>query len=132
MKDCRGRVLVHCQAGISRSATICLAYLMMKKRVRLEEAFEFVKQRRSIISPNFSFMGQLLQFESQVLTTTTTTSSSCAAEAASPSGPLRERGKATPTPTSQFVFSFPVSVGVHSAPSSLPYLHSPITTSPSC
>lgn len=132
VKDCRGRVLVHCQAGISRSATICLAYLMMKKRVRLEEAFEFVKQRRSIISPNFSFMGQLLQFESQVLTTTTTTSSSCAAEAASPSGPLRERGKATPTPTSQFVFSFPVSVGVHSAPSSLPYLHSPITTSPSC
>lgn len=121
-------MLVHCQAGISRSATICLAYLMMKKRVRLEEAFEFVKQRRSIISPNFSFMGQLLQFESQVLTTT------CAAEAASPSGPLplRERGKATPTPTSQFVFSFPVSVGVHSAPSSLPYLHSPITTSPSC
>uniref|UniRef100_A0A8C5USK5 Dual specificity protein phosphatase n=1 Tax=Microcebus murinus TaxID=30608 RepID=A0A8C5USK5_MICMU len=126
VKDCRGRVLVHCQAGISRSATICLAYLMMKKRVRLEEAFEFVKQRRSIISPNFSFMGQLLQFESQVLAT------SCAAEAASPSGPLRERGKATPTPTSQFVFSFPVSVGVHSAPSSLPYLHSPITTSPSC
>ncbi|CAD7680232.1 unnamed protein product [Nyctereutes procyonoides] len=126
VKDRRGRVLVHCQAGISRSATICLAYLMMKKRVRLEEAFEFVKQRRSIISPNFSFMGQLLQFESQVLAT------SCAAEAASPSGPLRERGQATPTPTSQFVFSFPVSVGVHAAPSSLPYLHSPITTSPSC
>lgn len=126
VKECRGRVLVHCQAGISRSATICLAYLMMKKRVRLEEAFEFVKQRRSIISPNFSFMGQLLQFESQVLAT------SCAVEAASPSGPLRERGKATPTPTSQFVFSFPVSVGVHAAPSSLPYLHSPITTSPSC
>ncbi|XP_030421445.1 dual specificity protein phosphatase 4 [Gopherus evgoodei] len=126
VKDCHGRVLVHCQAGISRSATICLAYLMMKKRVKLEEAFEFVKQRRSIISPNFSFMGQLLQFESQVLAT------SCAAEAASPSGTLRERGKASSTPTSQFVFSFPVSVGMHATPSSLPYLHSPITTSPSC
>ncbi|XP_074850041.1 dual specificity protein phosphatase 4 [Carettochelys insculpta] len=126
VKDCHGRVLVHCQAGISRSATICLAYLMMKKQVKLEEAFEFVKQRRSIISPNFSFMGQLLQFESQVLAT------SCAAEAASPSGALRERGKASATPTSQFVFSFPVSVGVHTTPSSLPYLHSPITTSPSC
>lgn len=126
VKECCGRVLVHCQAGISRSATICLAYLMMKKRVKLEEAFEFVKQRRSIISPNFSFMGQLLQFESQVLAT------SCAVEAASPSGTLRERGKATSTPTSQFVFSFPVSVGVHATPSSLPYLHSPITTSPSC
>ncbi|XP_024075608.1 dual specificity protein phosphatase 4 isoform X2 [Terrapene carolina triunguis] len=126
VKDCHGRVLVHCQAGISRSATICLAYLMMKKRVKLEEAFEFVKQRRSIISPNFSFMGQLLQFESQVLAT------SCAAEAASPSGTLRERGKASSTPTSQFVFSFPVSVGMHTTPSSIPYLHSPITTSPSC
>lgn len=126
VKECCGRVLVHCQAGISRSATICLAYLMMKKRVKLEEAFEFVKQRRSIISPNFSFMGQLLQFESQVLAT------SCAVEAASPSGTLRERGKAASTPNSQFVFSFPVSVGVHAAPSSLPYLHSPITMSPSC
>nr|XP_054489888.1 dual specificity protein phosphatase 4 isoform X1 [Agelaius phoeniceus] len=126
VKECCGRVLVHCQAGISRSATICLAYLMMKKRVKLEEAFEFVKQRRSIISPNFSFMGQLLQFESQVLAT------SYAVEAVSPSGTLRERGKATSTPTSQFVFSFPVSVGVHATPSSLPYLHSPITTSPSC
>ncbi|XP_031409119.1 dual specificity protein phosphatase 4 [Meleagris gallopavo] len=126
VKECCGRVLVHCQAGISRSATICLAYLMMKKRVKLEEAFEFVKQRRSIISPNFSFMGQLLQFESQVLAT------SCAVEAASPSGTLRERGKTTSTPTSQFVFSFPVSVGVHATPSNLPYLHSPITTSPSC
>ncbi|NXW95111.1 DUS4 phosphatase, partial [Alopecoenas beccarii] len=115
VKECCGRVLVHCQAGISRSATICLAYLMMKKRVKLEEAFEFVKQRRSIISPNFSFMGQLLQFESQVLAT------SCAVEAVSPSGTLRERGKAASTPTSQFVFSFPVSVGVHATPSSLPY-----------
>ncbi|XP_060092925.1 dual specificity protein phosphatase 4 [Heteronotia binoei] len=126
VKACHGRVLVHCHAGISRSATICLAYLIMKKRVKLEEAFEFVKQRRSIISPNFSFMGQLLQFESQVLAT------SCAAEVASPTGTLRERGNTASTPTSQFVFSFPVSVAVHSTPSNLPFLHSPITTSPTC
>ncbi|KAM4710012.1 LOW QUALITY PROTEIN: dual specificity protein phosphatase 4-like [Discoglossus pictus] len=116
--------LVHCQCWISRFChQSAMAYLMMKKRVKLEEAFEFVKQRRSIISPNFSFMGQLLQFESQVLTT------SCAAEAASPSATLRERSKPSSSPTSPFVFSFPVSVA---APSSLPYLHSPITTSPSC
>ncbi|KAJ8397111.1 hypothetical protein AAFF_G00009650 [Aldrovandia affinis] len=99
VKDSSGRVLVHCQAGISRSATICLAYLMKRKRVRLEEAFEFVKQRRSVISPNFSFMGQLLQFESQVLATT------CSAEAASPSATRGTRPEASP-----FVFSFPVSV----------------------
>ncbi|XP_077073364.1 dual specificity protein phosphatase 1 [Siphateles boraxobius] len=107
-----GRVFVHCQAGISRSATICLAYLMRTNRVRLEEAFEFVKQRRSIISPNFSFMGQLLQFESQVLA-----SSSCSSAAGSPA-----IGK------SNTVFNFPV----HSTASPLSFLHSPITTSPSC
>ena len=135
MKDSSGRVLVHCQAGISRSATICLAYLMMRKRVRLDEAFEFVRQRRSIISPNFSFMGQLLQFESQVLAT------SCAAEvAASPLATLGSSSKAVSsssasaaTPTSPFIFSFPVSVVAHGAqPSGLAYLHSPSTTSPSC
>uniref|UniRef100_A0A8C6S2G1 Dual specificity protein phosphatase n=1 Tax=Nannospalax galili TaxID=1026970 RepID=A0A8C6S2G1_NANGA len=67
VKSSGGRVLVHCQAGISRSATICLAYLIQSRRVRLDEAFDFVKQRRGVISPNFSFMGQLLQFETQVL-----------------------------------------------------------------
>ncbi|XP_066495717.1 dual specificity protein phosphatase 2 [Tiliqua scincoides] len=67
VKNSGGRVLVHCQAGISRSATICLAYLIQSRRVRLEEAFDFVKQRRGVISPNFGFMGQLLQFETEVL-----------------------------------------------------------------
>ncbi|CAK6950709.1 dual specificity protein phosphatase 2 [Scomber scombrus] len=67
VKQSGGRVLVHCQAGISRSATICLAYLMHTQRVRLEEAFDFVKQRRQVISPNLAFMGQLLQFETDVL-----------------------------------------------------------------
>ncbi|KAJ8396917.1 hypothetical protein AAFF_G00012400 [Aldrovandia affinis] len=66
-KERGGRVLVHCQAGISRSATICLAYLIHSRRVRLDEAFDFVKQRRRVISPNLAFMGQLLQFETDVL-----------------------------------------------------------------
>ncbi|KPP68363.1 dual specificity protein phosphatase 2-like [Scleropages formosus] len=67
VKESGGRVLVHCQAGISRSATICLAYLIHSLRVRLDEAFDFVKQRRRVISPNLAFMGQLLQFETDVL-----------------------------------------------------------------
>lgn len=67
VKQSGGRVLVHCQAGISRSATICLAYLMHTQRVRLNEAFDFVKQRRNVISPNLAFMGQLLQFETDIL-----------------------------------------------------------------
>ncbi|XP_068596149.1 dual specificity protein phosphatase 1 [Brachionichthys hirsutus] len=111
-----GRVFVHCQAGISRSATICLAYLMRTNRVKLDEAFEFVKQRRSVISPNFSFMGQLLQFESQVLA-----SSTCSSEAGSPA-----------IGNGNTVFNFPVSIPVHASAGQLSFLHSPITTSPSC
>ncbi|XP_013855048.1 dual specificity protein phosphatase 1 [Austrofundulus limnaeus] len=120
VKSKGGRVFVHCQAGISRSATICLAYLMRANRVKLDEAFEFVKQRRSIISPNFSFMGQLLQFESQVLA-----SSTCSSEAGSPALGGGGGGGGS-------VFNFPVSIPVHTSATQRSFLHSPITTSPSC
>lgn len=40
---------------------------MHTQRVKLDEAFDFVKQRRRVISPNLAFMGQLLQFETDVL-----------------------------------------------------------------
>ncbi|XP_048585365.1 dual specificity protein phosphatase 1 isoform X2 [Nematostella vectensis] len=67
VKASGGRVLVHCQAGISRSATICLAYLISRLNFRLDEAYEYVKKRRSVISPNFNFMGQLLHYETQTM-----------------------------------------------------------------
>ena len=58
-----GRVLVHCAMGISRSATIVLAYLMYKYRVPLNTAYEFVKARRPEINPNPGFMTILQQYE---------------------------------------------------------------------
>lgn len=75
VKNSKGRVLVHCQAGISRSATICLAYLISRHRLRLDEAYEYVKKRRSVISPNFNFMGQLLTWETETQLTDRATSS---------------------------------------------------------
>ncbi|XP_048853928.1 uncharacterized protein si:dkey-175m17.7 isoform X2 [Brienomyrus brachyistius] len=60
----RGRgVLVHCQAGVSRSATIVIAYLMKHTRMTMMDAYKYVRSRRPVVSPNLNFMGQLLEFE---------------------------------------------------------------------
>ena len=58
-----GHVLVHCNLGVSRSATVVLAYLMFTRRCTLEAAFHFLKERRPTISPNRGFWRQLAAFE---------------------------------------------------------------------
>jgi hypothetical protein len=60
------RVLVHCQAGISRSATICIAYLMKHFGLFLDAAYMAVKGARKIICPNIGFMKQLIEYERQL------------------------------------------------------------------
>ena len=65
-RDRQEGVLVHCLAGISRSVTITVAYLMYKLSMSLNDAYDFVRRRKANISPNFNFMGQLLDFERQL------------------------------------------------------------------
>ncbi|XP_031566438.1 dual specificity protein phosphatase 16-like [Actinia tenebrosa] len=62
-REANSRVLVHCFAGKSRSATIAIAYIMKHLGLPLDEAYRFVKEKRPTISPNLNFMGQLVQFE---------------------------------------------------------------------
>ncbi len=52
----RKNVLVHCLGGISRSATIVVAYVMLKGRKSFSGAFKFVQKKRSKIRPNPGFV----------------------------------------------------------------------------
>jgi protein-tyrosine phosphatase len=55
-------VLVHCHAGVSRSATIVVAYLMRFKGWTAIEALSYVRLRRERAKPNASFWNQLLEY----------------------------------------------------------------------
>ncbi|XP_055534036.1 dual specificity protein phosphatase 14-like [Wyeomyia smithii] len=61
-----GVTLVHCVAGVSRSASLCLAYLMKYHRMTLKDAYNHVKARRPQIRPNVGFIRQLSDFEFQL------------------------------------------------------------------
>ncbi|KAF9390258.1 Dual specificity protein phosphatase 10 [Podila verticillata] len=58
-----GKILVHCQLGVSRSASLVIAYVMKAENKSLTEAYDFVKDRSGVISPNMSLMYQLAEFE---------------------------------------------------------------------
>ncbi|CAG8595694.1 5153_t:CDS:1 [Paraglomus brasilianum] len=62
-KENGGRVLVHCQAGVSRSTSIVIAFLMHSQRISYEQAFCIVKQKRQVVKPNAGFVRQLREFE---------------------------------------------------------------------
>ncbi|XP_061177532.1 dual specificity protein phosphatase 18-like [Saccostrea echinata] len=61
-----GRILVHCVAGISRSATVCIAYLIKTKQMSLKDAHQHVFQCREIIFPNKGFWRALIKYEESV------------------------------------------------------------------
>ncbi|KAG5493953.1 hypothetical protein JKF63_01785 [Porcisia hertigi] len=58
--------LVHCFAGLSRSATTVIAYLMMKRGMRLDEAYLVTKKGRPAILPNKGFFDQLVALDNEL------------------------------------------------------------------
>lgn len=60
----KGNILVHCASGISRSASLMIAYLMRHTDMKtLEDAYNFLHMKRSKIHPNTNFIRQLKQYE---------------------------------------------------------------------
>jgi len=60
-----GGILVHCLAGVSRSATIAIGYMMKTEGLTFDKAFDFVQQRHWCF-PNKGFIQQLKQYEKQL------------------------------------------------------------------
>jgi len=62
-----GKTVIHCVAGVSRSATLCIAYLIKYKKMSLRQAYHYIKSRRPIIRPNAGFFRQLVEYEQRLL-----------------------------------------------------------------
>mmetsp|Transcript_106521 Transcript_106521/g.299310 ORF Transcript_106521/g.299310 Transcript_106521/m.299310 type:complete len:196 (+) Transcript_106521:134-721(+) len=58
----KGRLLVHCEAGVNRSGTLCLAYYAMHTGTPLVASAEYCKAQRGRICTNPAFQLQLVEF----------------------------------------------------------------------
>ena len=59
----KGKCFIHCQAGMSRSASFTIAIVMFIKKLNFQNAYDYVLKRRKIICPNFGFIEQLKEFD---------------------------------------------------------------------
>ena len=53
------KIFVHCNAGVSRSPSIIISYLIKSLNYSFNEAYNYVKNKRNIIKPNEKFMKEL-------------------------------------------------------------------------
>ena len=66
IEDCfsnKGKILIHCNAGVSRSSSIVIAYLMKREHLNYKTAYNYVKLKRNCIAPNNGFIEQLKKLE---------------------------------------------------------------------
>ncbi len=60
------KLLVHCEAGVSRSAAFMIALIMMREKRSFLESFRLVKKKRFDVLPNIGFASQLQQLENRL------------------------------------------------------------------
>lgn len=61
-----GNVLAHCRRGISRSAALCVAYLMDDRGMTFDDAIALLKRQRPSVNINQGFEDQLRSFSRTV------------------------------------------------------------------
>ena len=59
-------IFIHCSRGVSRSASLCIAYLMRKEGWTAHDAREHVAKARPIVLPNAGFWKCLQEFEKEL------------------------------------------------------------------
>ena len=62
----KGNVLVHCHAGVSRSSSFVIAYIMKSQKKRYDIVLDIVKSKRNKINPNPGFIQQLKEYEKEL------------------------------------------------------------------
>jgi atypical dual specificity phosphatase len=63
VENIQGRVLVHCIAGVSRSVSLIIMYMISNYKICLLTAYNHIKSLRGFIHPNDGFKAQLAKFE---------------------------------------------------------------------
>ena len=62
----KGNVLIHCRAGMNRSATVCAAYLMTIKGMTAKEAMDAIRKKKSETFRPFNFKSSLINYENKL------------------------------------------------------------------
>lgn len=66
-KNSGSNVLVHCKMGISRSASVVIAYAMKAYGWSFSEAIDHVKNNRNCVKPNKNFLNQLETYQGMLM-----------------------------------------------------------------
>lgn len=57
-------ILIHCNAGISRSSAVVIGFLILERKFTYLDAYDIVKKGRNCIKPNVGFVKQLKSLSS--------------------------------------------------------------------
>lgn len=61
-----GNVLVHCHAGVSRSSSMLIAYLVGVEKMTVDKALELLKTKRNKVMPKEGFIQQLKKYQEEL------------------------------------------------------------------